>query len=92
MADVVAHETIMRGLRKISPGVRVISEESRRWTKTRPNAYWLIDPIDGTASWLGGFDGFVTQAAFIQAGVPVVGVIHAPLLGKTWTAKKGEGS
>ena len=72
------------------PHTDIVSEEDSAHTADRPNEYWLIDPIDGTASWFHGFDGFVCQAAFMSEGQPVFGVIHAPRLGKTWVAKRGK--
>lgn len=91
-ADRRAHDLICAGLTRLFPGVVIISEESLVHDSTRPDAYWLIDPIDGTASWYHGFDGFVTQAAYIEHRVPLFGIVHAPVSGKTWTAAKGGGA
>ena len=70
----------------------IISEEDKKFHLNRPNQYWLIDPIDGTASWYNGFDGFVTQIAYIENGVAVYGAVYAPVLDKFWSAKKGKGA
>lgn len=91
-ADRRAHNLIFDGLAKLYPGVEIISEESAVHDGARPDIYWLIDPIDGTASWYHGFDGFVTQAAYIEHGVPLFGIVHAPVAGKTWTAVRGGGA
>jgi len=91
-ADSRAHEMIKVGLKALYPGVVVISEEDAMHLEGRPDAYWLIDPIDGTASWYNGFDGFVTQAAYIENNIPVFGAIHAPVLKKTWIALEGLGA
>jgi 3'(2'), 5'-bisphosphate nucleotidase len=91
-ADWRAHQLIADGLTQLFPSVEIISEESPVHTNTRPSAYWLIDPIDGTASWYHGFDGFVTQAAFITNGQPLYGIIHAPIAEKTWSAVRGDGA
>lgn len=91
-ADRRAHAFFCVNLNKLFPGVPIISEEDAVHSNVRPAKYWLIDPIDGTASWHGGFDGFVTQAAYIENGVPIFGVIHCPPTGKTWTALKGAGA
>lgn len=85
-ADLRAHDLIFDGLMRMFPNVVIVSEESSEHDSTRPDAYWLIDPIDGTASWFDGFDGFVTQAAYIEHGVPQYGIVHAPVTRKTWTA------
>ncbi len=91
-ADRRAHDAICKGLREISPGVDIISEEDATHLNSRPAEYWLIDPIDGTASWFHGYDGFVTQAALIKDNTPVYGVVHAPVLDKTWSALREYGA
>lgn len=91
-ADQRAHNLICDGLALLYPAVKVISEESPVHDGARPDAYWLIDPIDGTASWYHGFDGFVTQAAYFEKGVPIFGIVHAPVMGRTWTAVRGGGA
>lgn len=91
-ADLFAHEALHRMLASSYPGVPIISEEDTCHTELRPSEYWLIDPIDGTASWSGGFPGYVTQAAFIRAGVVEYGVVHAPALHRTWVATRGSGA
>lgn len=91
-ADQRAHELICDGLTRLYPGVEIVSEESSVHDSVRPDMYWLIDPIDGTASWYHGFDGFVTQAAYIEHGVPLFGIIHAPVMVKTWNAVKDNGA
>ena len=91
-ADRQAHDQICSGLSKIHPSIDVVSEESPSHSSDRPHRYWLIDPIDGTASWYGGFTGFVTQAAYLEHGKPIFGIVHAPALAKTWTALNGTGA
>ena len=91
-ADRQAHEILNKGLSGLFPGVPVISEEDSYHNKKRPKKYWLIDPIDGTASWYNGFDGFVCQAALIVNGRPIFGVIHSPRMKSTWYAEKGIGA
>lgn len=91
-ADRQAHDQISRGLIQLFPSIEIVSEENSSHDHARPSEYWLIDPIDGTASWYHGFSGFVTQAAYIEHGKPLFGVVHAPLLSKTWTAVHGKGA
>ena len=91
-ADLRAHLLICKKLNDLFPGVEIISEEDFSHPNKRPNSYWIIDPIDGTGSWLNGFDGFVTQLAYIENNVPLFGAIHAPVLKKTWSATRGGGA
>lgn len=90
-ADLYAHATLVSLLAKAYPGIPIVSEEDESHAEIRPPDYWLIDPIDGTASWSAGFPGFVCQLARIVEGTVVFSVIHAPVLGSTWTAIRGEG-
>jgi fructose-1,6-bisphosphatase/inositol monophosphatase family enzyme len=92
VADHRAHEYLIEHLSLHFPTMPILSEEDSFHKETRPEKYWLIDPIDGTASWLEGFDGFVTQAAYIENCEPVFGIIHSPILKKTYTAVKNQGA
>src|SRR4051794_30274889 len=53
---------------------------------------WLVDPLDGTANFLHGFDAVGVSVGLIEDGVPVVGVVRAPLLGRTFSAARGVGA
>jgi 3'(2'), 5'-bisphosphate nucleotidase len=87
-ADIRAHEVLTEKLEMAVPGIPIISEEdSKSWTNNRPDEYWIIDPIDGTASYANGFPGFVTQVALIQNGKPVFAAIYAPVLNEMYTAE-----
>ncbi|HEV2545133.1 MAG TPA: histidinol-phosphatase [Methylobacterium sp.] len=51
---------------------------------------WVIDPIDGTKSFVTGLPLFGTLIAFLDGGAPVVGLIDMPALGERWTGVPGE--
>jgi myo-inositol-1(or 4)-monophosphatase len=53
---------------------------------------WLVDPLDGTSNFLHGFDAVGVSVGLIEDGVPVVGVVHAPLLARTFCAARGVGA
>jgi 3'(2'), 5'-bisphosphate nucleotidase len=91
-ADIKANALIKKLLEELDPGCVVISEEDSTFKNRRPKKYWLVDPIDGTASWFDGFDGFVTQLSYIKNDIPLYGVVYAPCLKKLWTALKGNGA
>ena len=50
---------------------------------------WLVDPLDGTSNFVHGFDAVGVSVGLIDDGVPVVGVVHAPLLDRTYRAAQG---
>jgi myo-inositol-1(or 4)-monophosphatase len=53
---------------------------------------WLVDPLDGTANFLHGFDAVGVSVGLIEDGVPVAGVVDAPLLGRCYRAARGLGA
>jgi myo-inositol-1(or 4)-monophosphatase len=53
---------------------------------------WLVDPLDGTSNFVHGFDAVGVSIGLIEDGVPVVGVVHAPLLGRTFSGARGVGA
>jgi histidinol-phosphatase len=53
---------------------------------------WVLDPIDGTKSFIHGVPLYTTLVAVLQDGEPFIGVIHAPALGETAYAAKGTGA
>jgi len=92
LADKKAHKILVDGLLNLYPDIPIISEEDDSHSDIRPEYYWIIDPIDGTASWLDGFDGFVVQIALIKNKKPVYSMVYAPALDKTYYALKGKGA
>src|SRR5207237_6730568 len=53
---------------------------------------WLVDPLDGTANFVHGFDAVGVSVGLIDEGVPVAGVVHAPLLDRCFAAALGRGA
>jgi len=53
---------------------------------------WVLDPIDGTKNFVRGVPVWATLIALLLDGVPTVGVVSAPALGRRWWAGAGEGA
>ncbi|GAA0959347.1 histidinol-phosphatase [Frigoribacterium faeni] len=53
---------------------------------------WVVDPIDGTANFLRGVPVWASLISLVVDGVPVVGVVSAPVLGRRWWATQGGGA
>ena len=51
---------------------------------------WVLDPIDGTRSFVAGRPIFGTLVALLEQGRPVLGVIHQPISGERWTGAAGQ--
>lgn len=67
-------------------------EEGLQGTGTRWQ--WIVDPIDGTRSFIHGIPLFGTIIALVDSreNIPVLGVIHLPMLGITYAAARGQGT
>ncbi|HMN79659.1 MAG TPA: inositol monophosphatase family protein [Burkholderiaceae bacterium] len=50
---------------------------------------WVVDPIDGTKSFISGMPIFGTLVAVVENGVPVVGMIDMPALNERWIGASG---
>ena len=53
---------------------------------------WVVDPIDGTRAYMGGSPDWAVCVALLDAGVPILGVVHAPACEATYTAISGGGA
>jgi histidinol-phosphatase len=87
-----AVEDAVRALLAAERGGDAVAGEERGGSATQPGRVWVIDPIDGTKNFLRGVPVWATLIALVEDGVPVVGVVSAPLLGRRWWAATGEGA
>ena len=88
--DLASEETIREALERDAPGIAFFGEEGGG---TRGALWWVVDPLDGTANFLHGFPVVGVSVALVEAGRPVAGAVHAPLLGgETFTAVRGGGA
>ncbi|MFN0124743.1 MAG: inositol monophosphatase family protein [Blastocatellia bacterium] len=91
-ADKRAEQVIREMLARELPEHDILGEEYGVETNAGGQWRWLIDPIDGTASFTMGVPLFGTLIALLQNNDPVLGVIHAPALRETYYATRGGGS
>jgi len=89
-ADRSAEEMIRSQLRRTRPRDSVLGEEFG--TTGHGSRQWIIDPIDGTKNFVRGVPVWATLIALVDSGVPVVGVVSAPALGRRWWAAQGTGA
>lgn len=50
---------------------------------------WVLDPIDGTQSFMMGRPIFGTLIGLVKNGVPILGIIDQPILGERWIGVQG---
>ncbi|MDP4633476.1 MAG: histidinol phosphatase [Pontimonas sp.] len=94
-ADQAVERVIRATLSASRPEDDIFGEEMGTDSNTigaRAGRQWIIDPIDGTAGFLRGLPIWGTLVALAIDGVPVVGAISAPALGKRWFGATGLGS
>jgi 3'(2'), 5'-bisphosphate nucleotidase len=85
-ADREAESIILAGLAEVAPGVLVIAEEaigSSAVSAPLPaSRFFLVDPLDGTKSYIAGLDDFTINIGLVENGAPVFGIVYAPALGR----------
>jgi 3'(2'), 5'-bisphosphate nucleotidase len=80
---------ILEGLARVLPGVPVVSEEAGATAELAGDAYFLVDPLDGTRELVAGRDEFCVNIALVLAGRARLGLIGSPALGLIWrTARR----
>ena len=89
-ADHAAEVLIREGIQAARPGDAVLGEEFGVDGSSRRR--WIIDPIDGTASYVRGLPIWGTLIALEEDGELTVGVVSAPALHMRWYAARGEGA
>jgi histidinol-phosphatase len=90
-ADVRAEEAIYAILRTRFPGHGFYGEETGRHNADAESV-WLVDPIDGTKSFVRECPFFSTQIALLRAGELVLGVSSAPVYAEFAWAERGAGA
>lgn len=87
-ADKAAETAIRAILEKERPGDGIIGEE---YGATREDAerVWILDPIDGTRSFIAGRPIFGTLIALTQEGWPTLGIIDQPVARERWAGIAG---
>jgi myo-inositol-1(or 4)-monophosphatase len=86
--DKESQELITGILLGARPGDALYGEEGLAGNQAAERQ-WIVDPIDGTVNFFYGIPHFCVSIALRVAGEIVVGVIHDPMVGETWTVEKG---
>lgn len=95
VADQSANEIIITALKKLTPEVPCLSEESaaidykqrKQWQD-----FWLIDPLDGTKEFINKNGEFTVNIALVSGSTPVLGVVYAPVPNIVYSAADGVGA
>ena len=77
--DLEVDKILQNFLKKISPNIEIVSEETVKETVTKKRkTFWLIDPIDGTNSYMSGGSEYTINVGLIINQKPAAGIIYAP--------------
>jgi histidinol-phosphatase len=90
VADRGSEQLLRRLIETRFPGHAIVGEEFGE-ASTDSDHRWILDPIDGTRSFIRGVPLYGTLMGLEIAGEMVVGVVHFPGLGETVAAARGEG-
>ena len=91
-ADRAAERVILEGLRRSFPGIPCVAEEEcagGRAPGDLGDAFFLVDPLDGTREFVSGNDDFTVNIALIRYGAPELGVVFAPATRKMFSGQPG---
>jgi myo-inositol-1(or 4)-monophosphatase len=92
-ADLAANEILAERLAAADPGAAWLSEEtvdeSDRLERDRA---WIVDPLDGTRSFVGGYREFAVSVALVEGGEAVLGIVYNPACEDLFWALRGEGA
>lgn len=88
-ADRAAEAAMRKLIEAESPRDGIIGEEYGE-ERTDASRVWVLDPIDGTTSFIAGRPIFGTLIALVQDGWPVLGVIDQPISGERWIGQIGK--
>jgi histidinol-phosphatase len=95
-ADRAAEEAIRARLGSVHPADAIVGEEfgasAGEGAANGAGRRWIIDPIDGTKSYVRGLDTWATLLALAVDGEVTVGVASMPALGRRWWATRGGGA
>ena len=89
-ADRAVEESIRRTLSRARPRDAVLGEE--QGSSGHSQRRWVIDPIDGTKSFVRGVPVWATLIGLMVDDEVVVGVVSAPQLNRRWWAMRDGGA
>lgn len=90
IADKQTEQAIREGLARAFPGEAIFGEEFGH--SGAGEDMWIIDPIDGTRSFITGLPLFGMLLGYVRKGEPVLGVIRMPALNEVYTGAQGIGA
>jgi 3'(2'), 5'-bisphosphate nucleotidase len=93
-ADERAEDLIVQRLQTLRPRLPIVAEEAVAAGRSPAIGarFWLVDPLDGTREFVSRNGEFTVNIALVDDGVPVLGVVLAPALGRLFAGATGLGA
>lgn len=91
-ADIEANRLIVNALSELSPHIPIIAEEDEMPGAEDHELFWLVDPLDGTRSFVRGEPEFTVNIGLIYQRQPVLGVIYGPPQDELYYGSVGQGA
>lgn len=92
-ADILVDRYLAASLLAARPSYGWLSEETAdNPSRLDCERVFVVDPIDGTRGFLRGEDSWTVSLAVVENGVPVAGVVYAPVRDEMYDAIKGGGA
>ena len=93
-ADLAAHQILIEGLRRITPGIPIVSEEDTTSLEIPKSAhtFWLIDPLDGTKEFISRNGEFTCNVALVSDHETVYGWVSVPVDNVVYHGGRGTGA
>ncbi|MFN3370278.1 MAG: 3'(2'),5'-bisphosphate nucleotidase CysQ [Sphingomonadaceae bacterium] len=95
-ADEAAEALLTAAIRALDPEAPIVGEEASAagvaGSANGAERFWLIDPLDGTRSYVEGGLDYSVNVGLIEAGQPTVGLVLHPPTTTLWTGAAGLGA
>ncbi len=91
VADKAVESDIRAALSQLTPDLGILGEEFGA-ERLEGNSFWVVDPIDGTRSFISGLPLFGMLLGLVRDGRPVLGVVAMPALSEVYIGQKGKGA
>lgn len=95
LADEASNDLIVKGLKKYTPDIPILSEEGWAVPFTERSDweyFWCVDPLDGTKEFVKKNGEFTVNIALIHKQTPIMGVIYVPVTDSLYYASSDAGA
>lgn len=91
-ADHEADAVLKKELLALEPVAWLSEETADNPDRLEASRLWVVDPLDGTKEFMKGLPEYSVAIALVENGEPILGVVHNPVTGETFSAARGAGA